>query len=127
MRFLTLSEVLDLQRRLVEQSEGANGLRDLGLLESAVAQPRMAFGGIDLYPSLDEKAAALAFSLIRNHPFVDGNKRIGHAALESFLLLNGSELIAEVEESERIVRAVAAGSMDRFAPAEWIRGHRVVG
>ena len=82
MRFLSLSEVFDLHRRLIDQTGGAFGVRDLGALESALAQPRMTFSGQDLYPSLAEKAAALCFSLIQNHPFVDGNKRVGHAATE---------------------------------------------
>jgi death-on-curing protein len=86
MRFLTLIEVLELHRRVIEQSGGAFGIRDIGLLESAIAQPRMTFGGEDLYPSLLEKAAALGFSIIMNHPFVDGNKRTGHAAIETFLV-----------------------------------------
>ena len=83
MRFLTLIEVLELHRRIIGQSGGAFGIRDVGLLESAIAQPRMTFGGEDLYPSLLEKAAALGFSIIMNHPFVDGNKRTGHAATET--------------------------------------------
>jgi death-on-curing protein len=82
MRFLTLSEVLELHRQVMEQSGGLLGIRDLGALESALAQPRMTFGGVDLYPTLIEKASALAFSIINNHPFVDGNKRVGHAALD---------------------------------------------
>jgi death-on-curing protein len=69
-------------------------------LESATAQPRKTFGGEDLYPDLPAKAAALAFSLINNHPLVDGNKRIGHAALETLLVLNGFELDAGVDEAE---------------------------
>jgi death-on-curing protein len=77
MRPLTLIEVLELHRRVVEQSGEALGIRDLGLLESAIAQPRMTFGGEELYPSLFEKAVALGFSIIMNHPFIDGNKRIG--------------------------------------------------
>ena len=78
MRYLTLGEVLELHRRVVAQSGGATALRDLGALESAVAQPRMTFGAEDLYPDVPTRAAALGLSLIRNHPFVDGNKRIGH-------------------------------------------------
>ncbi len=76
MRYLTLAEVLALHHRLMQESGGPWGLRDLGLLESAVAQPLGAFGAQDLYPSLVEKAAALAYSLVSNHPFVDGNKRV---------------------------------------------------
>ena len=85
MRFLSFGELIQLHHRIIEQSGGADGIRDLGLAESALAQPRMSFGGIELYPSLPEKAAALCFSLVMNHPFVDGNKRIGHAAMETLL------------------------------------------
>ena len=109
MRYLTFAEVLELHRRVVAETGGATALRDLGALESATAQPRASFGGNDLYPSLEEKAAALAFSLIQNHPFVDGNKRAGHAALETFLVLNEKELNADADESERIILAVASG------------------
>lgn len=84
MRYLALSEVLALHRALLEASGGADGLRDLGLLESALAQPRASFGGIDLHASLAAKAAALGFCLALNHPFVDGNKRVAHARWRSF-------------------------------------------
>jgi len=87
MRYLTLKEVLELHRLILEQSGGMQGVRYLGGLESALAQPQMTFGGQELYPTLAEKAAALGFSLVCNHPFVDGNKRIGHAAMETFLVL----------------------------------------
>ncbi len=82
MQSLTLAEVLFLHKRHIEISGGAHGLRDQGALESALAQPEMTFGGQDLYPTLIEKASALGFSLICNHPFVDGNKRVGFAAGE---------------------------------------------
>ncbi|MEN6449531.1 MAG: Fic family protein [Thermoguttaceae bacterium] len=87
MRYLTQDEVLELHQAVVGQSGGGAGVRDLGSLQSAVAQPRMAFAGRDLYETLEEKAAAIGFSLIGNHPFIDGNKRVGHAAMETFLLL----------------------------------------
>lgn len=98
MRTPNLTEVLALHHLVVEQSGGSAGLRDRGILESAVAQPGMTFGGVDLYSALVEKAAALGFSLIKNHPFVDGNKRIGHAAMETHLVLNGHELDTSVDE-----------------------------
>ncbi len=79
MRYLTLNEVLDLHLHLIERYGGSTGIHDLGALESALAQPRMTFGGEELYPTIVEKAAALGFVLIKNHPFVDGNKRTGHA------------------------------------------------
>jgi death-on-curing protein len=123
IRYLTLAEVLDLHRRVLETSGGGAGLRDQGGLASAVAQPQMTFGGEELYPTLADKAAALGFSLILNHPFVDGNKRVGHAALETFLVLNGYELDAEMADQEQTFLAVAAGTLDRAAFAAWIKEH----
>ena len=125
MRYLTFAEVLELHRRVVSETGGATALCDLGALESATAQPRASFGGNDLYPSLEEKAGALAFSLIQNHPFIDGNKRVGHAALETFLVLNGKELSADADESERIILAVASGKCGQDGLLEWIRSHVV--
>src|SRR5438445_13384211 len=107
MIYVTLDEVLDFHADLIRQSGGSAGLRDQGALESAVAQPQMTFGGQELYPSLAEKAAALDFSLIQNHPFVDGNKRIGQASMEAMLLYNGHEIAATVDEQESVILAVA--------------------
>ncbi len=125
MFYLTLGELLDLHRRTIEQAGGAPGVRDHGGLDSAMVQPRMAFGGVDLYPTLADKAAALAFSLVMNHPFVDGNKRIGHAAMETFLVLNGHELSAPVDEQEAVILRLAAGELEREAFTEWVRSHVV--
>lgn len=120
MRYLTLHEVLELHDMLIEQSGGAAGLRDLGGLESAIAQPEMTFGGQDLYPTIETKANALCFSLVKNHPFIDGNKRIGHAALETFLVLNSHELNAPVDEAEAIILRLAAGELQRDELLLWI-------
>lgn len=125
MRYLSLAEVLVLHERVVAQSGGAAGLRDLGGLESALAQPRATFDGADLYPSLAEKGAALAHSLVGNHPFVDGNKRVGHAALETFLVLNGFELTAAVDDAERMFLSLAAGAVTRSALSTWIEQYLV--
>jgi death-on-curing protein len=125
IRYLTLAEVLDLHRRVTVQTGGATGVRDLGALESALAQPRVTYGGEELYPTLVDKAAALGFSLIGNHPFVDGNKRVGHAAIETFLLLNGHELCAEVDEAERVILGVAAGVWTREQFRDWVQAHVV--
>jgi death-on-curing protein len=122
-RYLSIHEVLALHERIAAQSGGGVGLRDLALLESALAQPRQSFGGSDLYSSLVEKAGALGFSRIANHPFVDGNKRMGHAAMEIFLVLNGQEIEADVDEQERVVLAVAAGDMSREQLTDWLREH----
>ena len=120
MRYLTLSEVLELHRRVIEQSGGADGVRDLGGVESAVVQPQMTFGGDELYPTLIDKAAALCFSLVMNHPFVDGNKRIGHAAMETFLVLNGQELNADIDDAESLFLRLAAGNVERAELVGWI-------
>ncbi len=123
MRYLTLNEVLDLYQQVMEQSGGAVGIRDLNALESAVAQPRMTFGGEELYPTVVEKASALGFSLVMNHPFVDGNKRIGHAAMETFLVLNGFEINASVDEQERVISQLAASDLDRDEFTKWLHIH----
>ena len=125
MQLLTLEQVLNLHKRLIEQSGGAMGIRDHGGLESAVAQPYMSYEDKELYPTLIEKVAALGFSLINNHPFVDGNKRIGHAAIEVTLLMNGYEIQADVESQETVIIAVAASKMKRQAFFEWLQNHIV--
>lgn len=125
MRFLTLGEVLQVYRQIMEQSGGLLGIRDLAALESALAQPRMTFGGKELYPTIVEKASALAFSIIQNHPFVDGNKRMGHAAMEIFLVFNGFEIEAETGEQEATILHVASGEIRRENFAVWLRNHIV--
>lgn len=125
MRYLTLNEVLELHRRLIELFGGAAGIRDLRALESALAQPRLTFGGEELYPTIAEKAASLGFSLIKNHPFVDGNKRVGHAAMETYLVLNGYEIDASADEQEQVVLQLAAGELGRGQFADWLRAHIV--
>lgn len=122
-RFLTIAEVLELYARVVAIGGGAFAIRDLGALESAVAQRRATFDGAELHPTLEAKAAALGFSLILNHPFIDGNKRIGHAALEVFLVLNGFELHADLDDAEAMILGVAAGTIARDAFVQWIRAH----
>jgi death-on-curing protein len=123
MRYIALNEIPDLYGQIMHHSGGSPGIHDLGALEAALAQPRMTFGGQDLYPTLVEKAATLAFSIISNHPFVDGNKRTGHAATEIFLLLNGHEIRASLDEQERIILQIAAGELERFEFTEWLRHH----
>jgi len=123
MRYLSLGEVVDLHQALLNQTGGATGIRDLAMLESALAQPRATFGGTDLHPTVTAKAAALGFSLAMNHPFVDGNKRVAHAAMEVFLLLNGVELIAGVDEQERLMLDLADGQVPREELAAWLEKH----
>jgi len=125
MRHLSLAEVAELHRLVIEAAAGIHGVRDLGALESAIAQPRMSFGGEDLYPTLVEKAAALCFSLVLNHPFIDGNKRVGHAAMETLLVLNGFEIRGSVAEQEKLMLSLAAGEIGRSELVDWLRGHVV--
>lgn len=125
MRYLSLGDVLDIYRQIIQQSGGSAGIRDVGALESSVAQPRMTFGGADLYPTIAEKASALCFSLIKNHPFIDGNKRVGHAAMETLLLLNGFEINANVEEQEKAILGLAAGEKSREEFTVWVCDHAV--
>lgn len=123
MRCLSLGEMVDLHHALLEQSGGATGIRDLGGLESALAQPRATFDGIDLHPTIIQKAAALGFSLTLNHAFVDGNKRVAHAAMEVFLVLNGLALVASVDEQERLMLDLADGQITRDELAAWLERH----
>ena len=123
MRYLALGEVVELHRLILHTTGGAPGIRDLGALESAVAQPRAAFGGAELYTTLIEKAAALCFSLVQGHAFVDGNKRVGHAAMETFLVLNGAEIAGTVEEQAQLMLGLAAGQIGRDDLVEWLRQH----
>jgi death-on-curing protein len=123
MRYLSISEVFELHDRIISSSGGSRGVRDLNALESAVNQPRQTFDQKDLYPDIVTKAAALCFSLVMNHPFVDGNKRVGHAAMETFLILNGYEIFARVDEQESVMLSLAAGKMSRINFLEWLNKH----
>ena len=90
---------------------------------SAVAQPSSEFEGVELYPTLVEKAAVLCFSLVQNHPFIDGNKRIGHAAMEAFLMMNGMILQADVDDAEATILGLADGKVTRDELTAWLRMH----
>lgn len=127
MKYLNLDLILRIHDRVIAVSGGDPAILDLGRLESAVAQPRMAFGGESLYPTLAEKAAALAFSLNKNHPFADGNKRTSYVALRTFLLRNGHDIdpAVGVDERETIFLGVAAGTLTREQFTEWVRTHIV--
>lgn len=125
MRYLTVEELLSLHTTLIEQSGGSQGLRDRRALESAAAQPAMSFGGEDAYPTIAGKASTLGYSLIQNHCFIDGNKRVGHAAMEVFLILNGYEIEASVDEQEQVILLVASGLLGRENLSKWLEQHIV--
>lgn len=123
MRYLSLPELLVLYDHIIADTGGSFGIRDLPALESALAQPHATFDGNELYPDLVAKAATLGFLLVANHPFVDGNKRVGHAAMEVFLVLNGHEIEADIDEQEHIILSIASGQLDRPDFEQWLRRH----
>lgn len=123
MKTLSKNQVTALHSALIREFGGIDGIRDEGLLESALAAPFQTFGGEPVYPSLQAKAAQLGFGLIRNHPFVDGNKRIGAHTMLVFLAVNGIELRYEQQELIDIVLSVAAGQIDRQGLLQWILNH----
>ena len=121
MNYLKLEHVLRIHERISASSGGDPRIRDINAVESAIAQPRMTFDGQALYPTLAEKAAALGFSLNKNHAFIDGNKRTTHAAVEMFLLRNGWELDASVDEQEGVILGVASGAITRSQFFQWLQ------
>jgi death on curing protein len=123
--YLTENFVKKLHRRIIAISGNASGLRDENALLSALALPQQSAFGQDAYPSFAEKAAALGYSIIQNHPFVDGNKRIGHAAMEAFLLANGFILNADVDDEEALVLGIASGNVSRQELSIWIEEHLI--
>jgi death-on-curing protein len=125
VNYLTAIQVLFIHAQLIAETGGASGIRDLGLLESAVARPRATFDGEDLYDDLFAKAAALLASLVANHPFVDGNKRVGITAAALFLQRNGAHLTASNSEVEQFTLLVAQESLTISQMAAWFVQHTV--
>ena len=125
MKTLSKEQVLRLHNALLETFGGTAGIRDDGLLESALNAPFATFGGQYLYPSVQAKAAQLGFGLVCNHPFVDGNKRIGMYVMLTFLEVNGIRLDCTNDEVVEVGLAVASGAMDYEVLLAWVRAHRV--
>lgn len=123
IRFLTIEQVLRLHALAIEDQGGDDSLRDRGLLDSALAMPRQQFGGAYLHPDIPAMAAAYAFHICKNHPFVDGNKRAAVAAMIKFLADNGWSFEATADEAEPAILSLAAGQMDKPALTEWLRSH----
>ena len=117
-------KVLLLHKLMIEETGGDPNLRDFGLLDSALASVFQSFGGQELYPTKEEKAARLGFSLISNHAFVDGNKRIGMYVMLTFLEVNGVGIEPTNDDVARVGLAVASGEMDYDALLEWIRKNK---
>lgn len=121
--FLSSEDVLEIHRDLIRDFGGSDGVRDMGLLQSAVAMPRASFGGEFLHTDLFEMAAAYLFHLARNHPFVDGNKRVGAAAALVFLEINGLRIEASNASLAETTIAAAEGKASKSAVAEFFRKH----
>lgn len=119
--FLSLDEVLQIHTDQIERYGGSPGIRDLGLLESAIAMPQAGFGSQRLHADLFEMASAYLFHIVRNHPFVDGNKRAGAAAALVFLRLNGFTVHATNAALVKVVLDVAERKLDKAAVAEFFR------
>ena len=122
MQRLDIENILRVHEEVIRSSGGSQGVRDRPPLESALAQPFQSFGGEDLYPGIVAIGAALAYFIIQNHPFVDGNKRTGHAALEIFLNMNGYEIVADENEQELIILGVASSEINQNQFREWLAG-----
>jgi death on curing protein len=121
--FLTLEEVVAIQRDQIERYGGSLGVRDWGLLKSAVAMPAASFGGQFLHTDLCEMAAAYLYHIVQNHPFLDGNKRVGAVAADVFLTINDMILTAEQDAYAELVLQIARGEMSKSAAGELFRAH----
>ena len=122
---LSKPQILFLHEQLIAETGGSSGLRDEGMLDSALNAPFQTFGGEDVYPSLQQKAARLCFGLVKNHPFVDGNKRIGAHVMLVFLALNGIELQHTQTELSDVILQLAAGTIQSSDLLNWILTHQI--
>jgi len=121
--FLTLGEILAIHRDQIARYGGTEGVRDWGLLEAAIAMPRAAFGGRYVHGDLCEMAAAYLFHLVQNHPFLDGNKRVGAVAAYVFLAMNNVDLVADEDAYAELVLSAARGERPKWAVAEFFRAN----
>ena len=120
---LTKQQVIMLHQDVIAQSGGSPEIRDEGLLDSALNAPFQTFAGMELYPTIIDKAAYLGYSLIKNHAFVDGNKRIGTHVMLAFLMLNGIDVDYEDEELIQLILGVAAGEISSEQLLAWLQAH----
>ena len=124
MKRLSKEQVILLHKRLIEATGGSDGIRDNGMLDSALSNPFQSFGDEELYPSVQAKAAQLCFGIVKNHPMVDGNKRLGTHVMLVFLALNGYELAYTQQELSGAILDLASGKMDADDILQWIISHQ---
>ena len=122
-RYLSPEQILFIHSRLIQETGGTQGIRDLGLLRSAAARPQTTFDQENLYPDLLTKAAALFQSLVQNHPFLDGNKRTGITATALFLQINGHTLRAPQKEIVTFTLSLAQGNETYTSITAWLKNH----
>ena len=125
MRKLTVKQIISMHTRLVMETGGSDGIRDEGLLESAVNAPFQSFGGYDVYPTIYEKAARLGFGLAQNHAFIDGNKRIAVLAMLMFLKGNNIEIDCTEFELFSVILKLASSEITFDDLVKWIKNHEV--
>ena len=125
IEFLTLDEVVAIHRDQIKRYGGSFGVRDWGLLKSAIAMPAATFGGQFLHTDINEMAAAYLFHIVQNHPFIDGNKRVGAVAADVFLALNGVRLKASEDQFAELVLDTARGYLSKSAVSEFFRARTV--
>ena len=124
MKKLSKKQILMLHTQLIQQTGGSDGVRDYNLLDSALENPFQSFGGEELYPTIQAKAARLGYGLIKNHCMIDGNKRIGTHAMLVFLALNGIELKYMQKELYETILDVAAGKIEYEDLLQWVLNHQ---
>lgn len=122
---LNKRQIILLHDELIKETGGISGIRDDNLLESAISAPFQSFGGKDVYPSVQQKAARLGHGLVQNHCFLDGNKRIGAHAMITFLELNGIHLTYQQKELSKMILSVAAGEYDDKFMLKWLLDHEI--
>jgi death-on-curing protein len=117
---ISLSEVLEIHELLISEFGGSFGIRDLNLLNSALNRPFLGSGDIEFYPNLQEKAAALVESIVRNHPFIDGNKRTAYVLMRLYLIQEGFDIVASQNEKYEFVMKIADGTFEYQEITKWI-------
>ena len=122
---ISIEQVITIHEILIDKFGGAKGLRDLALLESALSRPYQTFGGIELHENQFQKAAAIIQSLLINHPFIDGNKRIGFVVMRLILLEKGWEINATQDEKYLFVINIASGKMEFNEISDWIKSKAI--